>query len=246
MKKESIKIAMWSGPRNISTAMMRAFENRNNTAVIDEPFYANYLHRTGIDHPGRDKILVSQSTDWNTVVKLITGPIPNECSIWYQKHMAHHVIGPGDLNWLKGLRNCFLIRHPREVISSYYRQNPIKEIRDLGFIQQVELFDIIKKMTKDTPIVVDSKDILTSPEKYLQLLCKCLEIEFSQKMLSWPPGRRDTDGIWAPFWYQNVEKSTGFITYRKKNDSVPSKYQNFLDQCISYYDYLSSFKLQLT
>ena len=142
MKQDSIRIAMWSGPRNISTAMMRAFENRRDTTVIDEPVYAHYLSRTGADHPGKDDVLISQSTDWNSIVKLITGPVPNEQLIWYQKHMVHHVVGLGDLSWVKDFRNCFLIRHPIEVINSYYRQNQIIEVRDMGFIQQVKLFDI--------------------------------------------------------------------------------------------------------
>ena len=244
MKQDSIRIAMWSGPRNISTAMMRAFENRRDTTVIDEPFYAHYLSRTGADHPGKDDVLISQSTDWNSIIKLITGPVPNEQFVWYQKHMVHHVVGLGDLSWVKDFRNCFLIRHPIEVINSYCRQSPIMGVRDLGFIQQVKLFDILIEMTGDIPIVCDAKDILISPKTQLELLCERLEINFSKKMLSWPSGHRDTDGIWAPYWYQNVERSTGFMNYYKKNDTVPTEYRDFLDQCVSCYEYLSNYKLQ--
>ena len=243
MTDKDIRIAMWSGPRNISTAMMRAFENRPDTAVIDEPFYAHYLYRTGADHPGIDEVIISQSTNWHTIVELITGPIPHERFIWYQKHMVHHVVEAGDLNWITGFRNCFLVRHPAEVINSYSRQNPIREIRDLGFIQQVELFNMIMEITEAVPIVVDSKDILTDPDKYLQLLCDRLGIVYSKQMLAWPAGSRDTDGVWAPFWYQNVEKSTGFIAYRKKNEPVPAEYRSFLGQCMPCYEYLSRFKL---
>ena len=184
MKQDSIRIAMWSGPRNISTAMMRAFENRRDTTVIDEPFYAHYLSRTGADHPGKDDVLISQSTNWNSIVKLITGPVPDEQFIWYQKHMVHHVVGLGDLNWVKGFRNCFLIRHPIEVINSYRRQSPIMGVRDLGFIQQVKLFDVFIEMNGVIPIVCDAKDILISPKTQLELLCEHLEIDFSKGMLS--------------------------------------------------------------
>ena len=117
-------------------------------------------------------------------------------------------------------------------------------VRDLGFIQQVKLFDILIEMTGDIPIVCDAKDILISPKTQLELLCERLEINFSKKMLSWPSGQRDTDGIWAPYWYQNVERSTGFMKYHKKNDTVPTEYRGFLDQCVSCYEYLSSYKLQ--
>ena len=244
MKLDSIRIAMWSGPRNISTAMMRAFENRRDTTVIDEPFYAHYLSRTGADHPGKDDVLISQSTNWNSIVKLITGPVPDEQFIWYQKHMVHHVVGLGDLNWVKGFRNFFLIRHPIEVINSYRRQSPIMGVRDLGFIQQVKLFDVFIEMNGVIPIVCDAKDILISPKTQLELLCEHLEIDFSKGMLSWPSGRRDTDGIWAPYWYQNVERSTGFMTYHTQDDTVPTEYRNFLDQCMPCYEYLSSYKLQ--
>ena len=173
-------IAMWSGPRNLSTAMMRSFENRKDTVVFDEPFYAHYLSITDINHPGRDEILDFQSTNWDEVVKFITGDIPDNKSIWYQKHMVHHLANEKDIDWVKNFHNCFLIRNPKEVIISYAKQAPINEIADLGFIQQVNLFKKIKTLTGKTPFVFDAKDILISPEKYIKKMCEYFNINFSR------------------------------------------------------------------
>ena len=150
ISQNKIRIAMWSGPRNISTAMMRSFENREDTFVVDEPFYAYYLSHSGLDHPGKQEVLKSQSTNWDEVVKLITGDIPDKKFIWYQKHMVHHIANEKDIDWLKNFHNCFLIRHPKEVIISYAKQAPINEITDLGFIQQVDLFKKILALTGKT------------------------------------------------------------------------------------------------
>lgn len=238
-----IRIAMWSGPRNISTAMMRSFENRDDAVVIDEPFYAYYLSQTGLDHPGREKVLKSQSTNWNHVVNLINGNIPNEKMIWYQKHMVHHIIDDEDIEWVRSFNNFFLIRHPQEVIISYLKQSKIEGINDLGFLHQMNLFKKIKKITGDYPIVFDAKDILSDPKKYLRKMCEYLNISFSNKMLSWPKGRRGTDGVWSLYWYKNVIESTSFKPYIASNEQVPKDYNNLLEECLPYYNYLNSFKI---
>ena len=240
--KDQIRIAMWSGPRNISTAMMRSFENRDDTSVVDEPFYAYYLSQTGLDHPGRKEVLESQSTNWDNVVNLITGDIPNNKMIWYQKHMVHHIIDDKDIEWVKYFNNLFLIRHPKEVIISYSKQSPIDGIKDLGYPQQINLFNKIKNITGDYPAIFNSKDILCNPGKSLRVMCKHLKINFSNNMLDWPKGARKTDGVWYPYWYKNVIKSSSFKPYKKSNESLPKEYNNLLEECLQCYDYLNSFK----
>ena len=240
--QNKIRIAMWSGPRNISTAMMRSFGNRKDTFVIDEPFYAFYLSHSGFGHPGKEDVLKSQSTNWDEVVRLITGKIPDDKFIWYQKHMVHHIENEKDIDWLKNFYNCFLIRHPRDVIISYAKQAPINEITDLGFIQQVDLFKKILALTGKTPFVFDAKDILISPEKYLKKMCEYCNINFSRKMLKWPKGERKTDGVWSPYWYKNVINSNSFFTYKNSQEKVSPQYKNLLKECLPYYDYLQLYK----
>ena len=241
--ENQIRVAMWSGPRNISTAMMRSFENRDDAVVIDEPFYAYYLSKTGVDHPGKKKVLKSQSTNWNHVVSLINGDIPNEKMIWYQKHMVHHIVNDKNIEWVKSFNNFFLIRHPQEVIISYSKQSKIKGINDLGFLQQMNLFKKIKNITGEYPIVFEAKDILSDPEKYLRKMCEYLNISFSNKMLNWPRGPRETDGVWSPYWYKNVIESTSFKPYKVSNEQVSKEYNNLLEECLQHYNYLNSFKI---
>ena len=242
ISRNKIRIAMWSGPRNISTAMMRSFGNRDDTFVIDEPFYAFYLNHSGFNHPARKEVLKSQSTNWDEVVKLISGDIPDNKFIWYQKHMVHHIAQEKDIEWLKNFHNCFLIRHPKEVIISYSKQAPINEIADLGFVQQVNIFKKIKTITGKTPFVFDARDILINPEEQLKKMCENININFSSKMLKWPKGERKTDGVWSPYWYKNVINSNSFFPYKSSQEEVPLKYKNLLSKCLSYYDYLQSYK----
>ena len=241
--ENQIRIAMWSGPRNISTAMMRSFENRDDAVVIDEPFYAYYLSKTDLNHPGKEKVLKSQSTNWDHVVNLINGNIPNKKMIWYQKHMVHHIIEDKDIQWVKSFNNLFLIRHPQEVIISYLKQKKIEGINDLGFLHQMNLFNKIKNITGEYPIVFEAKDILSDPEKYLRKMCEYLNINFSNKMLNWPKGPRDTDGVWSTYWYKNVIESTSFKPYKASNKQVPKEYDNLLEECLQHYNYLNSFKI---
>jgi len=234
---------MWSGPRNISTAMMRSFENRKDTIVIDEPFYAYYLKKSDLVHPGKDQILKSQNNNWHEVVEQITSELPDGATIYYQKHMAHHIFPNNDIGWVKSFKNCFLIRHPKEVIISYSKKNKIKNASDLGFIQQVQLFKKIKNITGTTPAIFDSMDILLDPKVLLKKLCKYLEIEFSNKMLKWPKGIRDTDGVWASHWYKNVINSDGFKPYNKRNENLNINQIKLFEESMDHYNYLSSFKI---
>ena len=237
-----LRIAMWSGPRNISTAMMRSFSSRSDTYVSDEPFYANYLMRTGIDHPGREEIIKSYDTDYDSVISDLQNDIPDNKSIWYQKHMVHHIADDKNIDWVKDFQNCFLIRHPKEVIISYAKQTPISGITDLGFVQQVNLFKKIKTLTGKAPFVFDAKDILINPEKHLKKMCEYFSINFSSKMLKWPKGDRSTDGVWSPYWYKNVINSNSFFPYKSSQEKVPLKYKNLLKECLPHYDYLRSLK----
>ena len=229
---------MWSGPRNISTAMMRSFENREDTFVSDEPFYAHYLKLTGIDHPMRKEVMETRNSDWDEVSQHLTGTIPQDKSVWYQKHMAQHNLPGVELDWTSRLTNCFLIRNPGEVILSYSKKYEITSVYQLGFPQQFELYDKIEQDSGMSPIVIDSKDVLMNPQNMLQKLCEKLEVPFSDKMLSWSPGKRDSDGVWGQHWYGNVEKSTGFQTYQKKEEEMPKEYTEIYEECMKYYQQL--------
>lgn len=211
---QTVRIAMWSGPRNISTAMMRAFENRPDCAVVDEPFYGFYLDRTGLDHPGRDAVIQAQPTDWRAVVAALKGPAPGGAPIWYQKHMAHHMLPEIAHDWLDGFRHAFLIRDPRTVVASYVRTRPSVAPADIGLDVQLALFRAVRESQGTAPPVIDSADVLKAPEAMLQALCAALEIPFHQGMLSWRAGPRDSDGVWAPHWYDDVRASTGFAPYK--------------------------------
>lgn len=229
-------IAMWSGPRNLSTAMMRAFENRNDTEVLDEPFYAHYLSATGLDHPGKDMIIDSQSTDWNEVVDMCTNSDLQERPIWYQKHMAQHNLEGFDISWVKDVTNCLLIRDPKYVIASYGKKFPIEDERLLGYVQQTEIIEFLEKENGMVPPIIDADDILRDPEIMLKKLCQKIGIDFSLTMLSWPKGPRESDGIWAPYWYEGVQDSTGFQPYAYREIILDDDLIEIYDNCMNYYD----------
>ena len=239
-----IRIAMWCAPRTVSTAMMRAWENRPDTTVLDEPFYAHYLQATGIDHPGRDDIIAGYETDWRVVARNLTeDPLPAGVAISYQKHMAHHMLDHIELDWIEKLSNCFLIRAPDEVITSYIKVRAQPTLLDLGFPQLLRLFETVRRDTGSIPPVIDSRDVLADPRGLLSLLCEAVSVPFSERMLSWPPGRRDSDGVWAPYWYAAVEKSTGFAPYRPKGEKPPPHLQDLLAQAQEIYQELYRFRL---
>lgn len=207
---EPVRIAMWSGPRNISTAMMRSFENRPDTAVVDEPFYAAYLARTGLDHPMRDEVLASQPRDWREVAAAMAGPAPGGKAVFYQKHMTHHMLGGFGLDWADACRSAFLIRDPAAVLASYTVKRAQVTLADIGVVRQRELFDREADRLGAAPPVVEGRDVLADPARVLAALCEALGVPFRAEMLRWPAGSRATDGVWAPAWYDAVERSTGF------------------------------------
>jgi len=235
MTVEPLRIAMWSGPRNLSTAMMRAFGNRPDTAVSDEPFYAFYLKRTGLEHPGRDAVIASQPTDWETVAKSLTGPVPDGRAIWYQKHMTHHLLPGVGRSWIDGMANAFLIRDPRQVLASYAKVRAVATLDDLGLPQQCELFRRVADRLGHEPPVLDARDVLRDPRRALTALCDALGIPFDEAMLSWPPGRRETDGVWAEHWYGSVEASTGFQPYAPRRVDLPPDLEGLAEDARPFY-----------
>ena len=217
------RIAVWSGPRNISTALMRSWENRPDTAVVDEPLYAHYLKRTGMPHPGADEVIRSQVTDWQKVVDgLAIDDIPGGKTIYYQKQMTHHMLPDMDREWLDRLDNVFLLRDPREVVPSFIEKAGEPRLEDIGLPQQLELFEWVRRRTGRIPPVIDAGDFLRNPEDMLRQLCDRLGVPFLSAMLSWSAGPRDTDGVWAKHWYDAVWRSTGFQPYRSKKVEVPA------------------------
>ena len=234
----TIRIAMWSGPRNISTAMMRSWENRPDCTVVDEPFYACYLHETGLPHPGREAIIASQSTDRAEVIRQLTEP-PVATPIFYQKHLTKHMPPGMDMEWCTGLQHCFLIRDPAEVIASYLKKMPSVDEHDIGIARQAELFREISSVTGTPPCVIDAADVLRDPDAVLASLCESLDVDYlPESMLSWPPGRRASDGVWAPHWYRNVEESTGFKRYRHSVPVVPKAHKELATDAREHYEWL--------
>ena len=232
------RIAMWSGPRTVSTALMRSWENRPDTVVCDEPLYAFYLDRTGIDHPGRAEVIASQPTDWRVVLAGLTGgPLPPGVTISYAKHMTHHLLPEVDRAALGGLRHAHLIRDPRELLASYAKVRTEPDLDDLGLRQQAEIFEAFGGP------VVDSRDLLTDPEGMLRALCQALGVPFDTGMLSWPPGPRDSDGVWAPYWYASVHASTGFASYRPPAGPLPARLEPLAARCLPYYQRLHSYRI---
>jgi hypothetical protein len=237
------RIAMWSGPRNISTALMRSWGNRSDTFVCDEPLYAHYLLKTGMPHPGAEEVIRHHENDWRKVVDWLTGPIPEGKAIFYQKHMTHHLLPEIDHAWFDRLSHAFLIREPREVVTSFVRIAGTPRLEDTGYPQQLDIFNTVRARTGRIPPVIDARDVLNQPERTLRLLCAALDVEFTDAMLTWPPGTRPTDGIWAKHWYDAVVKTTGFQLYRPKNEPVPDHLQGLLAEAEAIYDKLRIFRL---
>jgi hypothetical protein len=231
------RVAMWSGPRNISTAMMRSFGSRADTVVADEPFYAHYLAVTGLDHPGRDAVLAGQPNRWQDVAAELTGPLPSGVGVYYQKHMAHHLLPGTGRAWLGALTHAYLIRDPAHVVASYARVRGEPTLDDLGYPQQVEIF-----RAYGGP-VVDAADILRDPATVLRRLCAALGLDFDPAMLRWPPGPRATDGVWAPHWYAAVQASTGFAPYDPAPAEVPDRLRPLVEAARPYYDELAAHRL---
>ncbi|GAB3104018.1 sulfotransferase-like domain-containing protein [Lysobacter terrae] len=239
-----VRIAMWSGPRNISTAMMRAWENREDCVVSDEPLYAHYLAHTQLDHPARDEVIAAGETDWRRVVATLTGPAPGGAAVWYQKHMTHHLLPHIEHGWISELRNVLLIRDPREVVASYVKSRATVTAEDIGLPQQVALYEELRKAGQAPPII-DSGAFLRAPEAHLCALCDWLGIAFSPRMLNWPKGPRDSDGVWAPYWYAHVWDSTGFEAPQAREVTLSGDAARVADECREAYEHLHRLRLHV-
>ena len=235
---------MWSGPRNLSTALMRSFGSRADTVVTDEPFYGAYLKSTGDRQAMADQVIASMDCDWASVARTLTGPGPAGALIWYQKHMAHHMVGRIAHDDLRGLTHAFLIRDPARVVASYAAKREAVLAEHLGTARQVEFFDRESDRLGHAPPVVDSADVLRDPEGTLRLLCAALGIDWDMAMLRWERGIQPTDGIWASHWYDTVAASTGFGPPDDQPVNLGSDEQKVADACRPDYDYLSRFALR--
>jgi hypothetical protein len=228
------RIAMWSGPRNISTAMMRSWENRPDCSVVDEPFYAYYLQQSQSPHPMFEQILTSQSTDYNEVVREMSEGRCNT-QLQYQKQMTHHMLPDCDLAWTAHLSHCFLIREPAQVVNSYTNSRGECSAEDIGIKRQFELYQAITAITRQTIPVIDSNAVLNHPEQVLTKLCAALNVPFTNAMLSWPKGKRESDGIWASHWYKSVEASSQFAAVKQRNFSLNKAQKMVVDEVMPYY-----------
>jgi len=238
-----LRLAMWSGPRNISTAMMRAWENRGDCTVVDEPLYAHYLARTGLDHPGREQVIAAGESDWRKVAALLTGPVPGGKAVFYQKHMTHHLLPDIERSWLGQLAHVFLIRDPREVLASYVKSRPTVTAEDIGVAQQLEIFEYLRTLGHRAPPVIDAGEFLGAPEAQLRALCALLGIDFTSRMLHWPPGPRASDGVWAPYWYDKVLASSGFEPRRARELRVPQEYRSLIETVMPAFETLFARRL---
>lgn len=240
----TLRIAMWSGPRNISTAMMRSFGSRPDTFVSDEPFYGAFLKDTGADHPMRREVVAAMDCDWGSVLRTLSGPVPEGRPVWYQKHMWHHMTGPVGYGDFTGFTHAFLVRDPARMIASYLRKREAAAFEDFGLDRQAEFFEREADRLGEAPPVVDAADVLRDPEGTLGALCARLGIPFDPAMLCWEPGRRDTDGIWASHWYEAVEKSTGFgAPERGEPPPLPDEARRLADRCRPFYQRLADHRL---
>ena len=233
--RSPVRVAMWSGPRNISTAMMRSWENRGDTAVWDEPFYAYYLDATGIEHPVDSEVIAAGETDWRRVVERLLGEVPGGRPVFFQKHMTHHLLPEIDRGWMDEVVNCFLVRDPREVLASYALKRSTVTVEDVGVPQQAEIFHYVRARSADPPVVLDARDVLENPRGVLSALCHRVGVEFTERMLAWPPGPRESDGVWAKHWYHSVHRSSGFQPYVAKTESLPGHLESLAQECEPHY-----------
>ncbi len=239
----TIRIAMWSGPRNLSTAMMRSFGSRADTFVSDEPFYGCFLKDSGAGHPMREETIESMDCDWRSVVHALSGDPPDGSPVWYQKHMWHHMTGPIGYADFDGFKHAFLIREPERMIASYLRKREAARFEDFGLERQAEFFEREADRLGHAPPVIDANDVLSNPEAVLSKLCGALGISWDPAMLSWAPGRRATDGVWAAHWYNAVEKSTGFGPPEADRVELSAEDQFLARRMRPYYERLAAHKI---
>ena len=231
-----LRICLWSGPRNVSTALMYSFAQRSDTRALDEPLYAHYLSVSEADHPGKDEVLASMENDGERVVKnVILGPCDRP--VLFMKHMAHHLVNI-DRNFLQKTINVLLVRDPLYVLPSLAKRLSNPQLRDTGLAIQCELLQQLRERGQE-PLVLDSTEVLLNPDGILRTLCSRLGLPFEEAMLRWPAGPHPEDGVWAPYWYDSVHRSSGFEPYREPG-SFPSHLNSLLEECRPYYEQLKA------
>jgi hypothetical protein len=241
MKNDCVKIALWSGPRNISTAMMYSFANRSDTAVVDEPLFGYFLKQTGAWRPSREEVLATMETDPKKIIDSLLEP-STDMPVFFMKHMANQLVDL-DLAFLDSFKNVVLIRDPKAVLLSYSKQVEEPTLLDTAYKMQVDLIDHLNEV--ETPFVVlNAKSVLLNPEGQLRTLCEKINIEFQSSMLNWDAGPRKEDGVWAKYWYDSVHESTGFRAYRGKDEELPSNLNPLYDECMEYYRKLECWQLE--
>ena len=239
--KDCLRLSMWSGPRNISTALMYSFRQRSDTRVFDEPLYGHYLHTSEAVHPGEEEVLETMDNDGERVVReVLLGPCERE--VVFFKNMAHHLPGLNS-SFLGELTNLLLTRDPREMLLSLTHQLPHPVLRDTGLKEQLEILEFVLEQGQ-TPLVIDAKEVLLNPEKILREVCRRLGLPFERAMLTWPAGPKPEDGVWAKHWYGSVHASTSFAPYRPKDEPFPERLQPLLDECMDYYERLSPYVIR--
>ena len=238
-----MRIACWSGPRNISTALMRSWSSREDTFVSDEPFYAYYLKEQQLKHPMYKEIIHHYPDKYDDIVRGLTSEIPNGKKHWYQKHMAHHLIDLNNIDWIRNLENCILIRHPKDVIKSYVKKNTLNNVDELGYPQQYKIIKYLDSIDKKF-IVIDSNILLNNPKKILSQWCSSINLEFDTSMLRWEKGNHAQDGIWWKHWYDNVINTTHFQKFSSNENQLYQKYQSIYDEALDYYNKLYYFAEQ--
>ena len=237
-----MKIACWSGPRNISTALMYAFSNRADCGAVDEPFYAAYLERTGKDHPMRAEILASQPRDPEAVVAALCGSHPGELPHVYHKHMAQHMLPGLWGDWVSEMVHVILIRHPARVVSSFRKGYAEAGLEDVGFVQLAEIYDDLAARGLD-PVIVEGSDVRADPEGMLRALCDRIGLAWDPAMLEWPAGPKDVDGVWAPVWYGAVHQSTGFAGPEGELPDLDGVAREMAEAAMPHYEKLRTRKL---
>jgi hypothetical protein len=223
--------------------MMRSFGSRADTFVSDEPFYGCFLKNSGADHPMRGEVIGAMNCDWRNVMQSLSGEVPDGSPVWYQKHMWHHMAGPIGYDDFAGFTHAFLIREPKRMIASYLRKREVAEFESFGMDRQAEFFEREADRLGRAPPVIDAHDVLMNPQAVLTKLCAALGIPWDMAMLSWLPGRRATDGPWAPHWYGAVEASTGFGPPETGLDDLPDEAQRVADLCRPYYEQLAKHRI---
>lgn len=238
-----VRIAMWSGPRNLSTTMMRSFGSRADTSCWDEPFYAPWLINTGIQHPLREEIIAKYPSDPQEIsLQLSSGKVATK--IHYHKHITHHMLEHFPMDFLPACRSAFLIRDPARVIASYANKTEAVSLETIGLTQQEQIFDTVCEITNEIPPVIDTADLLRNPKKCLITLCNALEIEWDPAMLSWQAGPKEEDGIWGSHWYDKVWQSTGFGTLNENETTLSSELQEIYADALPIFERLASHKLK--